>query len=55
MTVDPVAMIFYGVVCGGLAAFAPSLGGRAMRAAIGAVVGFAAASVLAGVKGMMGY
>ena len=55
MIFDPTAMIFYAVVCGTLAAFAPSLGGRMIRAAIGAGVGFVAAIVLASIKSMMGY
>lgn len=52
---DSTAAIWYAAICGGLAAFAPSLGGRGMRIAIGAVVGILAASLLPWIKGMMGY
>ena len=55
MTFDPTAMLFYAVVCGSLAAFAPSVGGRVARAGIGAVVGLVAAAALATFKAKMGY
>jgi hypothetical protein len=43
---DPVAMVFYAIVCGGLTAAAPSIGSRAMRLAAGAAVGLIAAGAL---------
>ena len=52
---DPVALAFYAVVCGVLSLAAPSLGGRVMRLAVGAVVGVVAASVLPLLNAMMGY
>ena len=54
MTIAPTATLFYAIVCGCLAAFAPSLGGRVLRAAIGAVVGFAAAALLAFLRARTG-
>jgi len=50
---DPIALAFYGVICGCLSAVAPNLGGVPLRLAIGAVVGLIAASVLPVLKGMM--
>ena len=52
---DPISLAFYAVVCGLLSLFAPSLGGRMPRLAIGAVVGVVAATVLPILNGMMGY
>ncbi|MCB1385253.1 MAG: hypothetical protein KDJ80_04880 [Nitratireductor sp.] len=52
---DTTAIVWYAAICGALAAFAPSLGGRAARIAIGAVVGVIAASLLPFLKSMMGY
>jgi hypothetical protein len=52
---DQIALLFYAVVCGALAAFAPSIGGRALRAVTGAVVGIVAASVLPFVKAALGF
>jgi|GEM_PF-689341 hypothetical protein len=46
MLADPVGLVFYGLVCGALAAFAPLLGTRPRRALIGAVVGIVAAILL---------
>jgi hypothetical protein len=51
---DPVNLTFYGLVCGTLAAFAPSLGSRATRAALGVVVGVIASALLPYLKGLMG-
>lgn len=51
---DSTAIIWYAAICGGLAAFAPQLGGRGMRIGIGAVVGIIAASLLPWLKNMMG-
>ena len=50
---DPIAMIFYAVVCGALSLFAPNLGGYVPRIAVGAVVGVVAAGVLPMLKAMM--
>ena len=55
MMIDSTAIVWYAVVCGALAAFAPSLGGRGVRIVIGAVVGIIAASILPFLKSMMGY
>ncbi|MDJ0639768.1 MAG: hypothetical protein QNJ20_13090 [Paracoccaceae bacterium] len=52
---DPVALVFYAVVCGVLSLAAPTLGGRVPRLAVGAVVGVVAASVLPILSTMMGY
>lgn len=43
---DPIALVFYALVCAILSLFAPQLGGRTARLAVGAVVGIAAASLL---------
>ncbi|MEL7212323.1 MAG: hypothetical protein AAGK92_06655 [Pseudomonadota bacterium] len=43
---DPITLIFYAVVCGILSLFAPHLGGRLRRLAVGAGVGVIAASAL---------
>lgn len=51
---DPIAIVFYAVICGTLSAFAPQFGGMAPRLAIGAAVGIAAAIVLPLIKGAMG-
>lgn len=47
-------MGFYAVVCGCLSAAAPSMSSRAVRLAIGALVGIAAAAVLPVLRGMLG-
>ncbi|MEM7720696.1 MAG: hypothetical protein AAF222_15985 [Pseudomonadota bacterium] len=52
---DPIALTFYAVVCGLLSLFAPKLGGRVPRLAVGAVVGVLAAAILPVLHGMMGY
>ncbi len=51
---DPLTLIFYAVVCGLLSLFAPTLGGRLPRLAIGAAVGIAAAIVLPLVRAAIG-
>lgn len=43
---DPVALIFYAIICGVLSLFAPQLGRAPQRLIIGAIVGIAAAAVL---------
>lgn len=52
---DPISLVFYAIVCGLLSLFAPQLGGRLPRLAVGAGVGVLAASVLPILNGMMGY
>ena len=52
---EPISLIFYAVVCGLLSLFAPSLGGRLPRLAVGAGVGVIAAIVLPVLRGAMGY
>lgn len=55
MNFDSSSIIWYAVVCGALAAFAPQFGGRIVRLSVGAVVGVVAASVFPAVRGMIGY
>ncbi|WP_424972371.1 hypothetical protein [Dinoroseobacter sp. S76] len=43
---DPVALVFYAAICAILSLFAPQLGGRVTRLAVGAGVGVLAAAVL---------
>ncbi|WP_224823234.1 hypothetical protein [Cognatishimia sp. MH4019] len=43
---DPLTLIFYAVVCAVLSLFAPKLGGRGPRLAVGAAVGVLAATAL---------
>lgn len=43
---DPVTILYYAAVCGGLAAFAGRAGGFLQRLGLGVVVGLAAASAL---------
>ncbi|MEM9425553.1 MAG: hypothetical protein AAGA06_02525 [Pseudomonadota bacterium] len=52
---DPISLTFYAVICGLLSMFAPKLGGRMPRLAIGAVVGVAAATILPILRGTLGY
>ena len=52
---DPLSISFYAVVCGGLSAVAPVLGGILPRLLLGAVVGVVAAIVLPIVQAGMGY
>ncbi len=51
---DPIAIVFYALVCGVLSLFAPNMGGRVPRLAIGAVVGVVAALLLPVLKSLMG-
>ena len=51
---DPVTMIFYGLVCGVLGALAPNLGGRNIRIAIGAAVGAVSAILLPAIRSAIG-
>lgn len=43
---DLLSLAFYALVCAVLSLFAPQLGGRAARLAVGAAVGVAAATLL---------
>ena len=43
---DPVTLLFYALVCGGLGAAGPRLGRLWVRIVIGAAVGFGAAAAL---------
>ena len=49
---DPIAMIFYAVICGVLGLAGPSLGRPVVRISIGAAVGIVAATVLPMVRGL---
>ncbi len=55
MSIDATAIVWYAAICGVLAAFAPSFGGRTLRLSIGAVVGIVAATVLPLAKSMIGF
>ncbi len=52
---DPIALVFYAIVCGILGVAAPNLGAPLVRLGIGAVVGIVASIVLPVIKGTMGY
>ena len=52
---DPIALVFYAVVCGLLSLVAPNLGGMLPRLVVGAGVGIVAAMVLPILNSMMGY
>lgn len=51
---DPVTMVFYGVVCGVLGALAPNLGKRNARMVIGAIIGVVSAILLPAVRSAIG-
>jgi len=50
---DPINLLYYGIVCGGLALLAPELRSRPARALAGILVGLAAAALLPMVKGLL--
>jgi hypothetical protein len=52
--IDPINLLFYAAVCGGLAAYAPSASGRSARFALGVVVGLIAATLLPLLKSLFG-
>jgi hypothetical protein len=52
---DPVTMVFYGAVCGGLALWSPWVESGWMRFGTGVAVGLVAGVVLPLVRGAMGY
>jgi hypothetical protein len=51
---DPVNAVFYALICGTLAAYAPTAGGRAARAVLGIAVGVIASSLLPFLKSFLG-
>lgn len=51
---DPIALVFYAVICACLSFFAPNLGGMVPRLFVGAVVGIGAAVALPFVQTMVG-
>ena len=51
---DITALVFYAAVCGLLSMWAPNLGGRASRLAIGAIVGVIAAALLPLIRSVFG-
>lgn len=51
---DPVTMAFYGIICGGLAAAAPSLHRTWARVLAGVLVGVVAAALLPFLRGATG-
>ncbi|MEO0636703.1 MAG: hypothetical protein AAFY73_08655 [Pseudomonadota bacterium] len=55
MSFDFTAIVFYAIICGGLAVAAPTATGWMTRASIGIAVGVIAAAILPLFRGMMGY
>lgn len=51
---DPVALIFYALVCGALSWAGPKLGAPVIRFGIGAIVGILAVTVLPLVRSLLG-
>ena len=43
---DPLSLIYYAIVCGGLAVFLERISGRMMRLVVGLAVGAISASIL---------
>jgi len=54
MSIDATAIAWYAIICGVLSALAPSFGGRLVRVLVGGVVGIIAATVLPGLRGLIG-
>lgn len=54
VTMDPISVGFYAVVCGALSAAGPALGGLVKRISIGIAVGAGAAWVLPMLKAALG-
>ncbi|MFC3072850.1 hypothetical protein [Shinella pollutisoli] len=52
---DPVNLTYYAVVCGGLAAYSPSLSSRIVRLAMGFGVGALSATLLPAVHFLLGF
>lgn len=51
---DPIALVFYAVICGLLSWVAPNLGSSVFRLGAGALVGIIAAASLPVLKGLIG-
>ncbi|KMK68707.1 hypothetical protein [Puniceibacterium sp. IMCC21224] len=51
---DPIALVFYALVCGGLGWAGPRLGRAPVRFAIGVIVGIFAVTVLPLLRQMIG-
>lgn len=51
---DPVAIIFYAIICAGLSLASPRMGRPFVRLAIGAAVGIVAAAVLPALRAAIG-
>ena len=52
--IDPVALVFYALVCGVLSLAAPSAGRPLVRLGLGAVVGIGAAALLPVIRAALG-
>ncbi|TCV64433.1 hypothetical protein EDE05_12345 [Neorhizobium sp. R1-B] len=52
---DPLNLVYYALICGFLAAFAPNFGGRAARAGWGLAVGAIAVFLLPWVRSALGF
>lgn len=52
---DPLNLIYYAVVCGGLAAFAPQVSNRVQRLVLGLGVGAASAALLPLAHSVIGF
>lgn len=55
MMMDPVNLTYYAVVCGGLAAYAPSVANRISRVVVGLVTGSVSAALLPLVHRLLGF
>ena len=55
MTMDPVNLTYYAVVCGGLAAYAPSVSSRISRVVVGLATGGVSAALLPVVHRLLGF
>lgn len=51
---DPVGLVYYAAICGLLCWAGPRIGGPVLRVIAGVIVGVLAASVLPGLKSMLG-
>lgn len=51
---DPLALIYYAMICGALSYFAPNLRTPVARLSVGAAVGVVAASLLPMLHGLLG-
>ena len=55
MMMDPVNLTYYAVVCGGLAAYAPSVSNRVSRLVVGLATGGVSAALLPIVHRILGF